>query len=62
MLTVARLTALSHGDGMMTEAHWNHMKDLEAQVAKRIRSAGDANPTPAPPSQAGSLGAIPENM
>lgn len=61
MLTVARLTALSHGDGMMTEAHWKHMKDLQAQVAKRVRSADDANATPAPPSQAGSLGAIPEH-
>lgn len=58
MLTVARLTALSHGDGTVTEAHWNHMKTLEAQVAERVRSAGRVSPTT---SKAGPLNVIPED-
>ena len=37
MLTIARLTALSLGEGMMNASHWSHMKDLEARVAGRAR-------------------------
>ncbi|CAM9467324.1 unnamed protein product [Pylaiella littoralis] len=37
MLTIARLTALSLGDGTMTAEHWSHMKNLEASVSGRIQ-------------------------
>lgn len=54
-LTVARLTALSLGEETVTESHWSHVKDLEAQVAQRadgcrIRAGkGDASAPPSAP-------------
>lgn len=68
MLTIARLTALSLGDGIMNASHWNHMKDIEARVAGRAQISGaerasqPAGAMPESPSQAAaSLNVIPED-
>lgn len=68
MLTIARLTALSLGDGIMNASHWNHMKDLEARVAGRAQRSGaegvsqPAGAMPESPSHStASLNVIPED-
>lgn len=67
MLTIARLTALSLGDASMNDSHWNHMKELEAQVARRIQEASAASgragigATAISPTQTGPLNTISED-